>query len=35
MIFCLRASEQMKLQETRNTIEILFASQPHFFKCVL
>jgi hypothetical protein len=35
MVFRLWAPEQMKLQETRNTIEIRFASQPYFFKCVL
>src|SRR5215469_18331397 len=35
MVFRLWAPEQMKLQETRNTIEIRLASQPYFFKCVL
>jgi hypothetical protein len=35
MVFRLWAPEQMKLQETRNTIEIRIASQPYFFKCVL
>src|SRR3974377_1425455 len=35
MVFRLRAPEQMKLQETRNPIEIRIASQPYFFKCVL
>ena len=31
IVFPLRPLEQMKFQETRNTIEISIASQPYFF----
>ena len=35
MVFRLRPLEQMKLQETWNTVKIRIASQPYFFKYVL